>query len=134
MLAEVSLQAVPASMPASPGPGQVRVSAFEHATRYKRSGDMDLAIKWSTRVDVEPEPGRELEIKAVGKADMSGGMLLAYHVDLEANGYAAGNFTAVSEYDGTGIVGMGSVGDTPVVLFDTFGFTWIGPCTPGISD
>lgn len=134
MLAKVSLEAVPSVVSASPGPGEVKVSAFEHATRFKRSGDTELAMKWSTRIDIEPDPSRELEIKVIGKAEMSGGMLLAYHVDLEASGYPAGLFTAVSDYDGTGLAGMGSVGDMPVVLFDTFGFSWIGPCTPGISD
>jgi len=133
-LAEASVDALPLSVPASSGPGEVRVSAFEHATRYKRSGDTDLAIKWSTRIDVEPASGRELEIKAAGKASMAGGILLAYHVDLAVDGYSEGKFTAVSDYDGTALAGMGSVGDTPVVLFDTFGYTWIGPCTPGIGD
>lgn len=63
-----------------------------------------------------------------------GGILLAYHVDLAVDGYSEGEFTSVSDYDGTALAGMGSVGDTPVVLFDTFGYTWIGPCTPGIGD
>jgi hypothetical protein len=134
LLAEVSLDAVPSVVPASSGPGEVGVLAFEHATRFKRSGDTDLAIKWSTRVDIEPEQGRELDIKTVGKASMSGGILLAYHVDMAVDGYEAGKFTAISDYDGATLAGMGSVGDTPVVLFDTFGYSWIGPCTPGIGD
>jgi hypothetical protein len=134
MLADVSLEAVPAIVPASSGEGEVRISAFEHETRYKRSNDTDLAMKWSTRIELEPEEGRELAIKAIGKAEMSGGMLLAYHVDMDVKGYGAEDFTAVSDYDGTGLAGMGSVGDTPVVLFDTFGFSWIGPCTAGIGD
>lgn len=134
MLADVSLEAVPAVVPASSGEGEVRISAFEHGTRYKRSSDTDLAIKWSTRLELEPEQDREVAIKAVGKAEMSGGMLLAYHVDMDVKGYSTEDFTAVSDYDGTGLAGMGSVGDTPVVLFDTFGFSWIGPCTAGIGE
>lgn len=134
MLATVSLEALPSVVAASPGPGNIQVSAFEHATRFKRAGEMELGIQWSTRVDIEPDAARKLEINAIGEAEMSGGMLLAYHVDLEVEGYSGGKFTAISDYNGMGLAGMGSVGETPVMLFDTFGSTWIGPCTPGISD
>lgn len=134
LVAEVSLGAAPAAMPASPGPGQVVIAALEHATRYKLEGDHDLAIAWSTRIDLEAASGRELALTTLGEASMDGGILLNYHLDVEAEGFGDEKFTAVSDYDGSALNGMGSVGDTPVMLFDTFGFSWIGPCTPGISD
>ena len=61
-------------------------------------------------MDIEPAGGRELAIKTLGKASMSGGILLSYHVDIEVDGYEAGNFKAISDYDGAALAGtLGTV-------------------------
>jgi hypothetical protein len=130
LIARVSLDALPVSMPAARSPGDVVVTAFDHETQYAALDTGRVAIAWSTDIGLDTELGEAITIKATGDAEVHGPIPTRVHMDVDVSGVGQGHFSAVGDSDGTGMNGMGSVDDVPVLIFDDFGFLWIGPCTP----
>jgi hypothetical protein len=130
LVAAVSLDALPANMAPSASSDAVVVRDFEHKTRYSTVDETTIAIDWSTAMGIEPSPGRVVSIATEGSAEVHGPIPMGYHVDVAVSGVGEGEIAAAIDSDGTSAFGMGSIGGEPVVLFDMFGSTWIGPCTP----
>ena len=130
LIASVSLDALPVSMPAARSSGDVVVTGFDHATQYTALDTGRVAIAWSTDIGLDTEVGEAIAIKASGDAEVNGMMPTSVHMEVEVSGVGQGHFSAIADSDGTGMNGMGSVDNVPVVIFDDFGFLWIGPCTP----
>jgi hypothetical protein len=129
LVASVSLGPLPASMPVSPPPGDVVVSAFDHATRFHSVNDTAMSIAWRTEMGLQLGPERHIEIDTEGSSEVDGYMTMGVHTDVRVEGLGTGSFTATADADGTSTFGMGSVDGVPVVVFDDFGSTWIGSCT-----
>jgi hypothetical protein len=130
LVAAVSLDALPANMAPSASSDGVVVRDFEHKTRYSTVDEDKIAINWATAMGIEPTPGRVVSIATEGSAEVHGPVPMGYHVDVEVSGVGEGEIAAAIDSDGTSAFGMGSIDGEPVVLFDMFGSTWIGPCTP----